>query len=303
MFDKIHLTASSPNALYTTLLQTLLVSGVETSPRRLATREILNLGLTITDPLHSVITIPERNLNYHFMAAESLWILSGSDDAAMIGAYNSQMLKFSDDGVTFWGAYGPRFREQLDHVLSTLRRDPHSRQAVITLWRQNPPQTRDVPCTLAWQFLIRGGSLHLIATMRSSDAWLGIPYDIYTFCSVQRLVAVALSLPLGAFHLNLGSSHLYEPDFEKALRLVDSWARGVECPPIPALPLRHPIHPDLLVAEEEVRQLKTTSSFSQLQDIWVPWAEVLAHRFLRDDARLLKSCPHPFARFLATKEW
>jgi thymidylate synthase len=52
--------------------------------------------------------------------------------------------------------------------------------------------------------------------MRSSDVWLGLPYDVFTFTMLQNLAAADLGSEIGTFYMNLGSSHLYASNFEGA---------------------------------------------------------------------------------------
>ena len=72
------------------------------------------------------------------MAAEALWILSGDNKVETIAPYNKNIKQFSDDGIIFQGAYGPRIISQLDYVIESLRKDRESRQAVLTIWNPNP---------------------------------------------------------------------------------------------------------------------------------------------------------------------
>jgi thymidylate synthase len=192
---------------------------------------------------------PARRPNYRFGLAEACWILAGSDDAELIGRFNRHMLKFSDDGRTMWGAYGPRLMGQLAHVISSLRRDPASRQAVVTTWRPmveaayspngddamraagmvhypgdvDVPEwdgsswrSKDVPCTVAWHFQLRHEKLQLTVFMRSNDIWLGLPYDLLSFTTVQRVVASMLGVEPGPYHHITSNLHLYETNFEAA---------------------------------------------------------------------------------------
>jgi thymidylate synthase len=57
--------------------------------------------------------------------------------------------------------------------------------------------------------------------MRSSDAWLGVPYDIHAFAMMTALVALYLRdslgpLRLGELVVSVGSQHLYHLDRETA---------------------------------------------------------------------------------------
>lgn len=178
------------------------------------------IGFQSVWPMASpVIVEPARKLGYRFMAAEAAWILSGDNRVETIKPFAKDIAQFSDDGQRFFGAYGPKFIDQLSYVVQTLFKDPASRQAVINIWREQPRESRDTPCTLSWQFLIRERTLHCVATMRSSDLWTGIPYDVVNFSTVAAVVALelrgrgALWTKLGNLYLTAGSQHLYEADW------------------------------------------------------------------------------------------
>jgi thymidylate synthase len=165
-----------------------------------------------------------------FLAAEAAWICSGDNRVATIAPYSRKIRSFSDDGRRFFGAYGPKFIEQLSYAVHTLATDPGSRQAVISIWREQPPATKDTPCTLSWQFLVRDHHLHCVATMRSSDLWTGWPFDVFNFSMAAAVVALELrlvggwwrDLKLGHLCLTAGSQHLYKLDWEPALKLLAS---------------------------------------------------------------------------------
>lgn len=174
------------------------------------------------DMRYPLVTVRKRKLNYSFACAEAWWIISGKNSVKEIAKYNSKLLQFTDDQETLWGAYGPRFVEQLPYIIDCLSAQPHSRQAVCQIWRPSPPKTKDCPCTLSIQWLIRNGGLHCIDTMRSSDIWLGWPYDVFVFTMVSGYVALKLreatgiEYPLRSFTLTAGSQHLYNSNIDTA---------------------------------------------------------------------------------------
>src|SRR6185312_12484424 len=90
------------------LLGELYNFGKVVSPREQPTKELMNVTITVANGLKNVLYNPERKLNFRFLIAEWLWILGGSNDVASIAAYNKKLMEFSDDGLTFSGAYGPR---------------------------------------------------------------------------------------------------------------------------------------------------------------------------------------------------
>jgi thymidylate synthase len=161
------------------------------------------------------------------MFAEAWWILSGDDRVSTIEPYSSQIAAFSDNGLTFNGAYGPQIMHQLPQIIETLHRSPESRQAVMTTWKPNPAKSKDIPCTISDQFLIRNNRLDVIHTMRSSDIWLGWPYDVFNFSMIAAYVVKALhqwlpTLELGDLYFNAGSQHLYRKNIASAQQCLSA---------------------------------------------------------------------------------
>lgn len=225
-------------------LEDLLIDGTNVAPRGQQTFELLQHTMAV-DLQQPVVVAPTRLVSEKFLGAEAYWMLSGDDTVAGIAPYNKHIAQFSDDGERFFGAYGPKILSQLDYVVNKLLEDEDTRQAGLTLWRENPPATKDMPCTVAMFFNLRGGRLNMHVFMRSSDVWLGVPYDVFNFSMVAMLVMCRLNeayrrqptpyqgeergwpqaaLP-GALYLTAASRHLYERDQDKALAVMhaDPW--------------------------------------------------------------------------------
>lgn len=235
------------------LLQALLEEGQEVSPRGQLTKEITPVSITIKNPKKRVIPSNVRKLNFGFMCAELIWILSGSDSVDFIGHYNSQWKTYSDDGVTLNGAYGKRifswnagirkvdivetsengdtnetneYRQvvinQFNEAYNQLRNDPDTRQATIVLFDpfKDYRVTKDKPCTNLLRFMIRDGKLNMTTFMRSNDVWFGYPYDVFNFTMLQEIMASLLNIEVGTYTHIADSFHIYEMHFEKALEVI-----------------------------------------------------------------------------------
>jgi thymidylate synthase len=219
---KLEIQANTTAHAWLELMGHLRVNGTEIGPRGLGTREITGVSVTIHDARANIILHPVRAISYRFMVAEWLFIWYGRNDVATIAFYNRHIAQFSDDGERFNGAYGIPVFMQWNTVLQTLQKDPASRQGIIYIFGYEGQErvSKDVPCTLSLQFLIRDAKLELIATMRSSDIWLGFPYDVFNFTMLQNIMAAQLGVGLGTFSLNIGSSHLYDKNFEGARQVA-----------------------------------------------------------------------------------
>lgn len=163
---------------------------------------------------------------------EFCWYMSGSADLDFIRHYIPKYPPLDDDGKPLdvdgglRDAYGPRLigsgqfgcnTNQLERIIERLSKRNDTRRAVISLLESSDLETgRDeAPCTIALQFIRRRNRLHLIAIMRSNDAYLGFPHDVFSFTMIQEIVARALGISMGEYHHFATSLHLYDRDIEK----------------------------------------------------------------------------------------
>lgn len=207
-------------------LDYLLKHGETRAPRGIKTVEALGFQ-SVVDMNYPIVQVPSRKMQHRFMFAEAYWILSGDNTVEGIAPWCPPIAKFSDDGIRFDGAYGPMVVQQVRYCIDCLVRDADTRQAVMTIWRPNPRDSKDIPCTLSLQFLLRDGKLNCIATMRSSDIWLGWVYDVFNFSCISEMIRVGIfqtsgeKIELGMLHLTAGSQHLYESNVKEAFKCIE----------------------------------------------------------------------------------
>lgn len=198
-------------------VQVALQAGEKVSPRGQQCREVMNYTCHIDHPHLIPFEVPGRNLRPFIGAVEALQLVGQVANPEIVIAGSGVMANYADHG-TFHGAYGQRVYGQLHRVEELLKRDPDSRQAVISIYdggRDLLQPVRDIPCTLTIQFYIRGGALGMRVSMRSNDVWLGLPYDLIQFAALQCALADSLGIPAGVYTHTVGSLHLYERDVEK----------------------------------------------------------------------------------------
>ena len=227
--------AQTGSEAYVKLMRRVLNDGEMVSPRGQLTFEIPDVTVTIENLADAHVLSTCRRVNLKILATEYVHLLAGVSSLEQLDlASGGRFTQFSNEG-RLMGAYGPRIRHQLPRVVDLLRRDEDTRQAVLTIWngQEHAASSRDVPCTLNLQFRLRDGRLSIRATMRSSDIYLGAPYDWWMFSRLGMSVASALNVEPGSFTLTTGSLHLYERDLGYANDIEDA---GVLTRPRVAVP-------------------------------------------------------------------
>jgi thymidylate synthase len=204
---------------YVDLVNWVIEEGQPTAPRGQQTRELLGARVVLTNPVDAIPIGVNRNTNMKIGAAEAAQSWSGVSDAAMLNAVSNGNFKAFMNGNVLRGAYGPRVAPQMANIAKRLYRDPDSRQALSLVWKPDDlalEDTKDLPCTVALQYMIRDGKLHAFTTMRSNDVWLGVAYDFWMFTRIQLTLAWCLGVEVGNYYHSAASFHIYDRNIEAA---------------------------------------------------------------------------------------
>jgi thymidylate synthase len=129
-----------------------------------------------------------------------------------------------------------RGADQVANVIALLKKRPSSRQAVIQIFDADDLQSGEhgVPCTCTLQFLLRDAALHLFVNMRSNDAYLGFPHDVFAFTMLQEIVARSVGVEIGTYIHTVGSFHLYaENDAQAEAYIGEGFQNIVPMDPMP----------------------------------------------------------------------
>lgn len=191
---------------------------------------------------------------------ELMWYLAGTNKLAFIEYYIPEY-HASANGKIVYGGYGPRLfgkgaNNQVFNVIKLLQTKRTSRQAVIQLFGAADllEPKNDIPCTCSMQFMIRNDKLHMFTNMRSNDAYLGLPHDIFTFTMLQEIIARALGVEVGEYKHAVGSLHLYDRDIKSAEQyLSEDWQSEI---PMPAMPVGDP-WPSIQILIESEKKIRS----------------------------------------------
>lgn len=207
---------------YRRLLRTML-HGDDVEVRGEPTLEIQAATLVFDDPAAPLLPIGVgRRINTKLAAVEALELIGGvSKPKLRLRAAPGYASVLVDADDLDYGAYGPRVAPQLGEVVRLLKRDPTTRQAVLSIWRPDDvDHVGDKPCTLTIQFLLRDNQLWMVVNMRSQDAWLGAGMDMFVFGQLRDTVARLLHVEPGPYVHHVGSLHLYKRDMDGLDRVV-----------------------------------------------------------------------------------
>ncbi|WP_199756431.1 MULTISPECIES: thymidylate synthase [Corallococcus] len=209
-------------------------------PRRKAGKELIGVLLELKNPRARLSRTEKKGVPFSCLG-EFLWYFSGRNDLDFICHYVPQYREESDDGKTIHGAYGPRLMgkqgvNQVENVLNLLGTRRDSRRAVIQLFSAEDlaGDYKDIPCTCTLQFMLRRNRLHMLTSMRSNDAFRGLPHDVFAFTMMQEIFARTLKVELGTYKHVVGSLHLYDKDRDGAQAFLDEgWQRSIAMPSMP----------------------------------------------------------------------
>ena len=266
------------------VLQEIDADGFPIVPTKGPAKDLTGVLLVLTNPRARISRTETRGKPYSCLG-ELCWYLAGTNTLEFIQYYVPAYIRYAD-GDRIHGGYGPRLFQwrtvnQFLTVTNLLRRKPNSRRAVIQLFDAHDLIGRhnDIPCTCTLQFLLRGGSLHMVTNMRSNDVYLGLPHDIFCFTMLQEILARTLSVDVGSYSHVVGSLHLYkinEPD--ATAFLSEGWqSTQAAMPPMPLGDPWPPIH-TLLNAEQSLRvgALSATPTLDGLAPYWADLVRLLA---------------------------
>ena len=185
-----------------------------------------------------------KKLHLRSIIHELLWFLKGETNIAYL----------RENGVTIWDewadaegnlgrVYGAQWCDwrtpeggsvnQVDWVISEIKRNPNSRRLVVSAW--NPGEIGKMalpPCHVLFQFFVLEGRLSCQLYQRSADFFLGVPFNIASYALLNLMVAQVCGLEPGDFVHTLGDVHLYANHLEQAKLLLSREPR-----PLPVMRL------------------------------------------------------------------
>lgn len=118
--------------------------------------------------------------------------------------------------------------DQLQQAIDTIKNNPTDRRIIVSAWNVGELSWMALPpCHMFYQFYVNQEekTLSCMVSMRSSDVFHGLPWNISFYSLLTYMVAQICNLTPGELIMNLGDTHIYETHLEQCRELVSRTPR------------------------------------------------------------------------------
>ncbi len=212
---------------YLDLLRDVLENGTDKADRTgTGTRSVFGRQLRF-DLAEGFPLVTTKRVHVKSIIHELLWFLKGDTNVRYL----------QENGVTIWDewadangdlgpVYGSQWRawetpdgrriDQIAQVVESIRRNPDSRRHIVSAWNvAEIDRMKLPPCHFVFQFYVADGKLSCMMTMRSSDTFLGLPFNIAQYALLTHMIAQQCGLEAGELVYSGGDVHIYSNHFEQ----------------------------------------------------------------------------------------
>lgn len=132
--------------------------------------------------------------------------------------------EWSDSQNTIGEAYGAQVKkhDQMNKLIYDLKYNNQSRRMMINLWQcEDLDKMMLTPCMFNSIWDVNDGHLNTHVTIRSSDAALGLPFNVAQLAVLNHMLAHTSGLKAGKMIFCLTNAHLYEQHFEPMKEILN----------------------------------------------------------------------------------
>lgn len=181
-----------------------------------------------------------KKLHFKSIVNELIWFLNGDTNIKWL---NENGVKIWNEWATEDGDLGPVYGKQwtawptkdgktinqIDYVVNALKTNPNSRRILFHGWNveflpdekvspiENAKNGKMAlpPCHLLYQFYVVNNKLSSHLFIRSSDSFLGLPYNTASLACLTHMLAQQCDLDVGEIVISLSDVHIYSNHLEQ----------------------------------------------------------------------------------------
>lgn len=229
---------------YLDLLKDILENGNEREDRTgVGTISVFGrqIRFKMSDGFPAVTT---KSLAWRAVVSELLWFLEGSTSEHRLAELKNDGKPYSEltekERKTIWTlnaenqgtslgykngelgpVYGKQWRnwlgfDQITTVINQIKNNPTSRRLMVNAWNVGELGIMALPpCHYGFQFYVDGDKLSLMWNQRSTDCFLGLPFNIASYALLLHIVAYLTNKVPYELIGNLGDTHIYKNHIEQ----------------------------------------------------------------------------------------
>lgn len=220
---------------YLNLLQNILDNGVEKQDRTgIGTKSLFGTQLRFSLRNDTIPILTTKKVFIRGVIEELLFFIRGET--------NTKLLE--NKGVNIWkgntsrefldkrglknypeGEMGPMYGykwrnfhgvDQLSNALSLIKNDPNSRRIMVSAYDPSASNLTVLePCHCFFQFYIDDEGLSCQWMQRSTDCFLGLPFNIVSYAALTHMMAKAAGLKAKELIFSGGDTHIYNNHIEQ----------------------------------------------------------------------------------------
>jgi thymidylate synthase len=175
-----------------------------------------------------------KKMPFKILLHELFWFISGSSDVDYLHdhkIYYWDGFLHDDNPHNLGRVYGVQWRhwqrpdgtefDQLQWAIDELKNNPDSKAIIVNAWNAGElKEMRLPPCHTMFQFDLTKGKLRLQLYQRSSDVFLGLPFNIAQYSMLLHMVAHLIGAEPRELIISIGNAHLYKNHVEPAIEQI-----------------------------------------------------------------------------------
>lgn len=172
--------------------------------------------------------VTTKKLHLRSIIHELLWFLSGDTNIKYLRDNKVTIWdEWADENGDLGPVYGKQWRhwerkdgtevDQIQNLIDGLKNNPDSRRHLVCAW--NVGEVLDMalpPCHAMFQFYVANNKLSCQLYQRSTDTFLGLPFNIASYSLLVHMIAQQCGYEVGDFVWTGGDVHIYKNHIEQA---------------------------------------------------------------------------------------